>query len=315
MSKYLIETDGLSKRFDTLLAVDNVNLKVRSGEILALLGPNGAGKTTTIRMLASILNPSEGQARVAGYSVAEQPEEVRRRVGLLTEHHGLYTRMRSVNYLKFFGSLYQLPEDELGNRIEGLLDELGLAEAKGIRLGHYSRGMRQKLVLARALLHDPQVLLLDEPTSAMDPSSARMVRRSIVGLRSSDRGIIVCTHNLAEAEALADRIAIIRRGRIIANGTPAELKQQLLGDPIMELRFSGVLNGAIENFPASLRLVGSGTDWLRYRTSEPTADNPTVLRAMETADVDVVTLSEVGRTMEEVYLEVVESADQAEVQG
>jgi ABC-2 type transport system ATP-binding protein len=312
MADYLIRTVALSKHFDELKAVQNVNLEVKAGEILALLGPNGAGKTTTIRMLASILRPTHGQAWIGGYSVLEQPEEIRRRVGLLTEQHGLYTRMRSQDYLRFFGQAYGLQEEVLEKRISELLAEFDLSNAVSLRLGHYSRGMRQKLVLARSLLHNPDVLLLDEPTSAMDPASARAVRQSIAGLRSSQRAIVVCTHNLAEAEALADRIAIIRRGEIIANDRPRALKQQMLGDPIMELRLAGDLNGAVEALPQQVQLMEKGPEWLRYRTHQPSQDNPRVVQAMHLANLPIVTLAEVGRTLEEVYLEVVGAADRAE---
>lgn len=308
----LIEAFGLSKSFDTLTAVKDVDLHVSEGEILALLGPNGAGKTTTIRMLASILHPTAGSARVAGYEILRSPQLVRRNVGLLTEHHGLYTRMRAYDYLDFFGQAYGMSADARHQGIEALIDSFQLAGASELRLGQYSRGMRQKLALARALLHDPPVLLLDEPTSAMDPSSARLVRESIAGLRSSKRAIVVCTHNLAEAEALADRIAIIRRGRIIASGAPHELKQQLLGDPIMELRLAHTLNGALEALPADVTPLETGETWIRYRAAVPDQVNPRVLRAMERAQVLVVTLSEVGRTLEDVYLEVVRAADRLE---
>lgn len=308
----LIETAGLTKDFESLTAVKDVNLCVDEGEVLALLGPNGAGKTTTIRMMASILRPTDGTATVAGYSIREEPMEVRRRVGLLTEHHGLYTRMRPVDYLVFFGRAYSLDDEVISERIEALLENLGLAESLDLRLGQFSRGMRQKLALARALLHDPPVLLLDEPTSAMDPSSARLVRESILGLRSSRRAIVVCSHNLAEAELLADRIAIIHRGEIIAAGDPYELKQQLLGNPIMELRFAHELDGAIRALPAEIKPEATGKDWLRYRTGEPNRVNPRVLRAMDRAGVQVVTLSEVGRSLEDVYLEVVRAAEVGE---
>lgn len=301
----LIETESLTKRFGQITAVEDVSLQVGEGQILALLGPNGAGKTTTIRMLASILRPTEGSARIAGFDVREEPEEVRRRVGLLTEHHGLYTRMRAADYLEFFGRAYGLNSADLGNRISDLLESFGLDDAQELRLGQYSRGMQQKLALARALLHDPSVLLLDEPTSAMDPASAKLVRRRIVHLRGSRRAVVVCTHNLAEAETLADQLAIIHQGRIIAQGPPHELKRRLLGDPIMELRLGGPPNGAVEALPGELVMVSSGRTWLRYRTARPDRDNPRVLRAMDSAGVDVITLSEVGRSLEDVYLRVV----------
>jgi ABC-2 type transport system ATP-binding protein len=232
----MIELTQLTKQFDGFTAVDRVTLSVAAGEILALLGPNGAGKTTTVRMLAAILPPTAGHASIDGYSVIEQPREVRRRVGLLTEHPGLYLRMRGDNYLDFFGRLMSLDRDERRRRARTLLDQFGMPGALDRRIGTYSKGMRQKMALARAMLHDPPVLLLDEPTSAMDPHSAKLVRDAILSLRDHRRAIVICTHNLAVAEALADRIAIIQRGQIIAQGTLPELRQRLLGPPLMELR-------------------------------------------------------------------------------
>lgn len=305
----LIETHRLSKKFGSLTAVQDVSLRVDAGQILTLLGPNGAGKTTTIRMLASILRPTRGQAHIAGFKVAEDPSGVRRSVGLLTEHHGLYTRMRPVSYLEFFASIYGMDPEVSQERIADLLNRFDLIGSLDMRLGQFSRGMRQKLALARALLHDPAVLLLDEPTSAMDPASARLVRESIVGLRSSNRAIIVCTHNLAEAEALADTIAVIRRGRIIAQGSGPELKQEMLGDPIMELRFAGPLNGAVQALPEVVTLLDRGSNWIRYRTADPISHNPAILRRMADLGLSVVTLQEVGRSLEEVYLQVVSAPE------
>jgi ABC-2 type transport system ATP-binding protein len=230
---------------------------------------------------------------------------VRRSVGLLTEHHGLYTRMRPLEYLQFFGKIYGMTPERTRARVEELATRYDLEWAFGRRLGEFSKGMRQKLALVRALLHDPPVLLLDEPTSAMDPSSARIVRQGIVGLRSAQRAIVVCTHNLPEAEMLADRIAIIHRGRIVAYGTPGELKKMLLGDPIMELRLAQSLDGAVGLLPPGIDLLASGPDWFRYRTAHPESVNPRVLGALAAAGVPVVTLSEVQRSLEDVYLQVV----------
>jgi len=301
----LIETHDLTKHFGTLAAVEGVSLRVEAGEILALLGPNGAGKTTTIRMLASILRPTRGTAQINGFDVVQESIEVRRSVGFLTEHHGLYTRMRPQEYLEFFGSIYKLATNVIRERTVDLLAQYGLSEASELRLGQFSKGMRQKLILIRALLHDPAVLLLDEPTSAMDPSSAHMVRESISGLRSANRAIVVCTHNLNEAEMLADTIAIILRGRIIALGTPKELKQQLLGDPVMELHLAGSLDGALRCLPPGIKTLDTGKNWLRYQVAQPEIVNPKVLQAMMEAGVKVVTLSEVERSLEDVYLQVI----------
>jgi ABC-2 type transport system ATP-binding protein len=300
-----IETHQLTRYFDSFRAVDSVDLTVLPGEVVALLGPNGAGKTTSIRMLSSLLAPSSGTARVAGFDVRQDPSQVRARVGLLTEHHGLYTRMRSDEYLEFFGGAYRLSSAQLRERSDRLLGQFGLADDRRRRLGEYSKGMRQKLAFVRALLHDPPVLLLDEPTSAMDPSSAFLVRGFIGQLRQEARAIIVCTHNLKEAEMLSDRIAIIRGGRVIATGTATSLKQKYLGRRQMEVRLARPLDGAARLLPDGTRVVASGADWLRYETEDPQACNPAFLRALGQAGIDVVTLAEVERSLEDVYLQVV----------
>jgi len=302
----MIKLIGLTKQFDGFTAVDRVTLSVAPGEVLALLGPNGAGKTTTVRILAAILRPTAGRAFVAGYSVTEHPREVRRRIGLLTEHPGLYLRMRGDEYLDFFGRLMGLDADERESRARELLARFGMPEAWDRRTGTYSKGMRQKMALVRAMLHDPSVLLLDEPTSAMDPHSAKLVRDVFHNLRHHRRAIVICTHNLAEAEALADRIAIIRRGQIIALGTPAELKARLLGPPLMELRLSQAIDGVVKLASDLVKVEVQGEDWLRYSTANPQETNPLLLQMLAAHGVGVVTLSEVPRSLEDVYLRVVE---------
>jgi ABC-2 type transport system ATP-binding protein len=302
----MIELSDLTKRFDDFTAVDRVTLSVAPGEILALLGPNGAGKTTTVRMLAAILPPTAGQAFVAGYGVTGHPREVRRRVGLLTEHPGLYLRMRGGEYLDFFGRLLSLDADERERRARELLARFGMSEAWDKRLGTYSKGMRQKMALIRAMLHDPTVLLLDEPTSAMDPHSAKLVRDAILGLRHHRRSIVICTHNLAEAEALADRIAIIRRGKIIASGTSAELKTQLLGPSLMELRLNRPPDGVVRLISALVEIEEQGKNWVRYSATDFQETNPRLLQLLATHGVGVVALGEAPRSLEDVYLQVVE---------
>jgi ABC-2 type transport system ATP-binding protein len=311
----LIETRSLGKTFDNFVAVRDVNLRVHAGEVLALLGPNGAGKTTTIRMIASILRPTTGSAQVAGYNVADDPVRVRRSVGLLTEHHGLYNRMRAWEYLEFFGQIYGLPNEIWQARAESLLSLYGLDRTLQQRLGQYSKGMRQKLALVRALLHDPRVLLLDEPTSAMDPESAHLVRKSISQLRSNERAIIVCTHNLHEAEALADRIAIIRRGAIIANNTKSALKSSLVGDPVMELTLGTALDGVIDQLPDDMTILAQGQNWLRYQTASPESVNPKILDTLTRAKVPVVTLSEIPRSLEDVYLQIIQMPELSQESG
>jgi ABC-2 type transport system ATP-binding protein len=305
----MIETYNLSKQFDQFLAVDQVNLAVAAGQVLALLGPNGAGKTTTVRMLTSILRPSHGTARVAGFDVVKDAPQVRAHVGVLTENHGLYDRMPAGEYLDFFGELYHLDTVTRRARIQDLLERFGIYGEINRRTGEFSKGMRQKLALARALLHQPPVLLLDEPTSAMDPESARLVRDAILDLRTADRALIICTHNLAEAEELADQIAIIRHGRIIAQGTPESLKLAMLGPAEYEVRLASNRNGHLSELIQGVELTASGEDWIRYQTSHPEEDNPRVLRQLLALDLPITGLYEVPRSLEKVYLQVVASEE------
>ena len=302
----LIRTQRLTKKFGEFIAVNEVTLTVEAGEILALLGPNGAGKTTTVRMLGAILKPTSGKATIAGYDVVEDAKTVRHAIGLLTEFPGLYHRMRALDYLHFFGELQGMPRQEREDRIEELMVRFGMWEARKQRLGEYSKGMRQKIALIRAMIHDPQILFLDEPTSAMDPHSAKMVRDAIEDLRTSHRSIILCTHNLVEAESLADRIAIIKQGRIIALGTPAELKKQLLGNPLLEVRLGQPLDGLLPAIESLVTIEEKGNTWFRYRTSSPQDINPLLVHRLTEEGAGIITLSEVLRSLEEVYLHIVE---------
>jgi ABC-2 type transport system ATP-binding protein len=313
MGRDMIETQDLGKDFDDFVAVDGVSINVQAGELLALLGPNGAGKTTTVRMLTGVLKPSRGWARVAGFDVVQESDKVRASVGVLTENHGFYTRMPAWEYLDFFGQLFGLDLDTRQRRINQLLDDFGLSQFRKRRVGQYSKGMQQKLALARTLLHDPPVLLMDEPTSAMDPESAYLVRDAIRSLRSSKRAIILCTHNLAEAEWLADKIAIIRQGRILIQGEPEVLKKEILGLTEYEVQFSAPI------VPKDVRLVGdipitaSGRGWLRFRPQNPEIENPIVLQQLLTSGLPVLSVKEVPHSLEQVYLKVINEPDQAEV--
>jgi ABC-2 type transport system ATP-binding protein len=294
-------------------AVDHLSLDVAAGEILALLGPNGAGKTTTVRMLASILKPSEGWARVAGFDTVRQARDVRLAVGLLTEFPGLYLRMRADDYLAFFGQLQRLSKTQISQRTETLMERFGLMEARHQRLAEYSKGMRQKLALIRAMLHNPPLLLLDEPTSAMDPQSAKQVRDAILDLRSEQRTVVICTHNLAEAELLADRIVIIRRGKIAALNTTPHLKEELLGPPLLEVRLAHPMNGRLSppDLADLVEIEAWGDSWFRYHTPSPETTNPVLLARLTGMHIGVVTISEVPRSLEDVYLQTIEAEGEA----
>jgi ABC-2 type transport system ATP-binding protein len=307
----MIETNDLSKQFNNdFWAVDGVNLCVEPGKILALLGQNGAGKTTTVRMLTALLKPTRGWARVAGYDVTKSPQEIRANVGVLTEQHGLYMRMTGEEYLEFFGRVYGLQPRARKARSDYLLQYFGIAEAAHRRCGEYSKGMKQKLALARSLMHDPSVLLLDEPTSAMDPESSRLVRDEIARLRSSQRTIIICTHNLSEAEALADSIAIIYRGKILLNGTLDELKRVVLGPVEYEAKFAHNFDAGDLNLPQGVTLSSRNVDSIRFQVEAPQVVNPLLVSALTSRNAPLVSFQEVPRRLEQVYLKTM-----AEAQG
>ncbi len=308
----MIEAHALTKFFDTFLAVDRVTLEVPAGTVLALLGPNGAGKTTTVRMLTSILAPTSGWARVAGYNVVNEPEQVRAHVGVLTEQHGLYERMKAIEYLDFFGRVYRLDANERRRRALSLMERFGLTFALNKRLGEYSKGMKQKLALVRAMLHNPPVLLLDEPTSAMDPQSAKLVRDAILELQRDERTFLITTHNLTEAQLLANTIAIIRSGRIIACGSFEALSREIVGEPVMELRAAATLNGFARDIGDLVRVEAAGPDWVRYRVADPVTTNPALLRRAAALGVEVVTLAPVSQTLEDIYLQVVKEDEAQE---
>ena len=305
----MIEANDLSKQYNAdFWAVDGVNLNVQPGQILALLGQNGAGKTTTVRMLTALLSPTRGWARVGGFDVRKYPQEVRANVGVLTEQHGLYMRMSGDEYLDFFGKVYGLDVKTRKTRADYLMEYFGLSESASRRSGEYSKGMKQKLALARALIHDPSVLLLDEPTSAMDPESAQLVRNEISRLRSSKRTIIICTHNLAEAEALADQIAIIYRGKILLSGTLEELKRTVLGPVEYEAKFARDFDIGEFELPAGVILASRSASSLRFRVDAPLDMNPKLVNALTSRSAPLVSFQEVPKKLEHVYLKTMADA-------
>ncbi len=299
----MVEAFALTKCFINFWALQGISLKVRPGEVLALLGPNGAGKTTTIRILSAVLKPTSGRAVVCGHDVVADAPRVRSLVGVLTELPGLYDRMSARSYLEFFGELHRVPRDLLKGRLNDLLDHFGLGPVADRRLGTLSKGLRQKVALIRALVHDPRVLFLDEPTSAMDPASARQVREFIAGLRRADRAIIISTHNLPEAELLADRIAVVAQGRLVAEGTAPELKRLFAGPPTFELKFTGPAEAARRALNGDVRILDSAPGRVRYQVADP-ARNPGLVERLVAAGVGILSLTEVSPSLEEAYLRI-----------
>ena len=222
----MIELSGLVKRFGTLVAVDRLDLKVVPGEIFGFLGPNGAGKTTTVKLITGLLKPDAGSVRVAGFYVSSQTLEAKRVMGLVPDEPFVYPKLTGAEYLRFMGELYGVPLEDQRKKIPELLHLFELASFGGELVESYSHGMRQKLVLAGILLHDPKVLVMDEPLVGLDPKSARLVKEIFLKLAARGTTVFMCTHILEIAEKLCDRIGIILSGRLIALGTLEELRRQ-----------------------------------------------------------------------------------------
>jgi ABC-2 type transport system ATP-binding protein len=222
---YAIQTDKLTRSFGTLKAVDRLTLEVPRGTVFGFLGPNGSGKTTTIRLLLGLLDADDGQAQVLNFDVRKQPDEVRARSGALLEHHGLYERMSAADNMDYYGRIWHMSKTERESRIRELLEPLELYERRNEPIGRWSRGMKQKLAVARTLMHHPELVFLDEPTAGLDPVASAALREDLEMLASREGvTIFLTTHNLAEAEKLCNQVGVINHGQLLALGSPAELR-------------------------------------------------------------------------------------------
>ena len=234
-SEHAIETHGLTKSFNSFTAVDHVDLTVRKGEIYGFLGPNGAGKTTAIRMLCTLISPTSGTASVDGYDVVKQANEVRKRIGLVSEKLIMYPRLTAFENLMFFGRLYRIDRDTLRKKSEELLEMVKLIPFKDKLVGGFSSGMRQRVNVIRAMLHNPDILFMDEPTTALDPQSTRFVRDLVMELKQRGHTIVLTTHMMEEADELSDRVCIIDHGKVMAVDTPVALKDKCHSNSLLEV--------------------------------------------------------------------------------
>ncbi len=248
---YRAQIGVFSRSVKEVTAVDDISFDVQQGELFGLLGPNGAGKTTTVKMLTTLLIPSKGSARVGGFDVVKQAGEVRKRIGFIFGgERGLYWRLSGEDNLRYFASLYGVEPEVSKKRIPYLLDRVGLKGRGNERVGGYSRGMKQRLHVARTLLHDPDILFLDEPTIGLDPVGARDFRNVILDLQSQKKTILLTTHYMFEADALSDRIAIINKGRVIALDTPGGLKKHVSDLSVVEVETFGASESVVEKIRA-----------------------------------------------------------------
>jgi ABC-2 type transport system ATP-binding protein len=302
----MIETENLTKKFGSVTAVDSVTLHVDEGEVFGFLGPNGAGKTTTVRMLACLVSKSSGSATIGDYEIASRTDQpkIRGMIGLLTENVGLYEELSAYDNLDFYGRYYKLDEQKRKERIEYLLKMLGLWDKKDAAAGTFSKGMKQKLAIARALIHDPQVLFLDEPTANLDPEASKTVRDFILELKKEKRTIFMNTHLLDEAERICDRVAILKT-RLITIGSPEELRNSLSGRKV-KVQLQQVDDAIISSVKGMGYQIGEVTaNSIVINLKDPEKENPAILRSIQSAGGNVVFVAEVGSSLEDVYLKLV----------
>ncbi len=313
----MIKTQGLTKIFKIgkkqeteLVAVDDLSLEVERGEVFGFLGPNGAGKTTTVRMLTGLIRPSSGSAQIAGFELGKNDTEIRRNVGILTESPGMYERLSAEKNLTIFANLYDVPD--IDKAVNKYLSMLGLWERRHDAVGSFSKGMRQKLVVARALIHEPQILFLDEPTTGLDPEASKTVRDFVEELKTEGRTIFMTTHNLDEAERLCDRVGIFQQ-KLLTQDSPANLREKMYGRRVVfHLR---------ELQPAWVDLVSSipGTgsveavdNKLVVSLKDPDESNPEIVRTLVAAGADVQFVGEIRHSLEQVYLEMVKGSERVQ---
>jgi len=306
----VLRTDKLTKRFGTLTAVDRVDLDVHEGEVFGYLGPNGAGKTTTLRLLCALIAPTSGGAEVAGFRLGREDTKIRAAVGILTEQPGLYERQSAWDNLVFYGTLYGLTRPTAHAQAERFLRMMGLWDRRTESVVTFSRGMKQKMAIARAALHEPRILFLDEPTTGLDPDAAKTVREFIVALRGEGRTVFLCTHNLDEADRLCDRIAFFSH-RVIRIDTPDHLRAELYGratefrlmpapraEDLARVRaVPGVREAHLEN--------GS----IIVEAPDPLRTNPLLVRALLDGGAEIAFVTERKPHLEDVYLRIVEARE------
>jgi ABC-2 type transport system ATP-binding protein len=305
----MIDVENLTRKFGNLTAVDNVTLHVGRGEVFGFLGPNGAGKTTTVRMLCCLIGKTSGQARIGEFSVEKESDclQIRKIVGFLPENVGLYDSLSAYRNLDFYGKLYEVPEQKRAENIERLLRLLGIWERREDAVGTFSKGTKQKIAIARALIHEPQVLFLDEPTANLDPEASKTVRDFILDLKKEKTTIFLNTHNLDEAERLCDRIAILKT-KLVAVDSPKNLERSLYNRKTI-VHLKQVTDSVLE----AVKKLGS----INVRVSEnklildiddPEAVNPEVVRSIVQAGGNIQYVTELRSTLEDVYLKLIREA-------
>ena len=303
----MIKTEKLTKKFTTITAVESLDLEIREGEVFGFLGPNGAGKTTTVRMLTSLISPTSGKALVNGFLVGKEDQNIRRTVGILTETPGLYDNLSAQRNLEIYAHLYEV--EDIPGVIEHYLRLFGLWERRMDEAGTFSKGMRQKLAIARALLHEPRIVFLDEPTAGLDPEASRLVREAILELKQQGRTIFLCTHNLDEADRLCDRIGVFKT-RLLVVDTPERLRAQIFGRKVVFhlAKTDEALAQTVARLPY-VREARSLDNRLVVTLDNPEEHNPEIVRLLVGAGAEIQFVGELRHSLEDVYLQLVRNAD------
>jgi ABC-2 type transport system ATP-binding protein len=301
----MIQTQNLTKSFNATLAVDDLSLEVHEGEVFGFLGPNGAGKTTTVRMLTALIAPTRGRAFVNGCQLGKEDKKIRQTVGILTETPGMYENLSAEYNLEIYANLYEVKD--VKGQVEKYLRMMGLWERRDDEAGTFSKGMRQKLAIARALLHEPPIVFLDEPTAGLDPESAHLVRDFIEELRKLGRTIFLCTHNLDEADRLCDRIGLFKT-RLLVVDTPSNLRAKVFGRKVViHLRQPGEMYLPTLHAQAVISDAQAFENKLLLTMADPENQNPAVVRSLVEAGADIQFVGELRHSLEDVYLQLVKN--------
>ena len=305
----MISVKNLTKEFETVTAVEDISFEVDEGEIFGFLGPNGAGKTTTIRILSTLISPTSGNIVIDGKDPETGGEHIRSIVGLLTESPGLYEKISAYDNLDYFSSFYDMPDKQRKANIEKYLKMFGLWQRKDDLAGTYSKGMKQKLALTRALIHEPRILFLDEPTAGLDPESAHMVRNFIEGLKKERTTVFLCTHNLTEASSLSDRICFIKK-KIIRIASLGELQNHDKHRKV-EIVFSDNAEKFIPVLKNIKNILEVETNKNRaiLLVNEPGKSNPGIIRELTSSGIDILYLNEIKASLEEIYLDLIKDEE------
>jgi len=303
----VIDTENLTKKFGELTAVDNLTIHVNDGEVFGFLGPNGAGKTTTVRMLCCLISNTSGSAKIGEYEISNKKDalKIRKIIGLVPDNVGLSEHLTAYDNLDFYGKIYDCSESQRKERNKRFLEMLGLWDKRNVLTGTFSKGMKQKLAIARALIHDPQVLFMDEPTANLDPEAAKTVREFILQLKKEKKTIFLNTHNLDEAQRICDRVAIMNTS-LRAIGTPQDLERSVSGKKTvigLEQQVNDAVLAVLKKL--SLKNLSASGDTITFDVEDPNKENSPVIEAIVLAGGHVRSINVVGSTLEDTYLKLV----------